>query len=628
VAAERPPDTLSTIAPTLNADRISRTSLTEIPPLVAPPSSGGERYQLGELLGQGGMGEVLLATDVQIGRDVAIKRMRFKPSSQGYARFLREARVQGRLDHPAIVPVHELSVDADGRPFFAMKRLTGTTLHDILELLREGDPFAEERFTRQRLLRAFTDVCLAVEFAHTRGVIHRDLKPANIVLGDFGEVYVLDWGVARVLSDGGDGTAGAAGDLDSLGADIVAIAAGTFDDASGPTPAATEAGTILGTPGYIPPEQIRGDPSLDHRADVYALGCILFEILSNEPLFPRGRPGLTAPFGEIDARPSQRPLGRDVPPELDALCVAATRAESSERPKSARFVGDQVQRYLDGDRDLAMRKQVAAEHIAAARAALSAGDGEAARRAAMREAGRALALDPTATAAADLASRLILEAPRETPAEVDAELRELDNKDVVTMTKVALVAFGIYLLFVPAIVLIGVRSVWDVVIVCTAVVANAAIAVAVTRRKGMVNHAWIYGAVVSNAVLIGVFSWLFNPFLVAPGLAAGTMMAFSLYPFVSSIALGVINVLAVLGPWLLEVAGALPQTLAVTGGDLQLHAPGLHFSSPATEISLAVYVVGLVGVSGAMARRLSGTQRVARRTLQIQAWHLKQLMPR
>ncbi|MBA2538972.1 MAG: serine/threonine protein kinase, partial [Deltaproteobacteria bacterium] len=150
-------------------------------------------YAMGEVIGRGGMGEVSLALDRKIGRDVAIKRLRADaPTEDDVARFMREARIQARLDHPAIVPVYELGKDQAGKPYFTMKRLAGTTLTDML-----SSPTA----TRQRLLRAFADVCRAIDFAHTRGVVHRDLKPGNIVLGEFGDVYVLDWGVARVLED-------------------------------------------------------------------------------------------------------------------------------------------------------------------------------------------------------------------------------------------------------------------------------------------------------------------------------------------------------------------------------------------------------------------------------------------
>ncbi|HEX7699770.1 MAG TPA: serine/threonine-protein kinase, partial [Kofleriaceae bacterium] len=141
-----------------------------------------ERYRLGRRIGKGGMGEVMAARDEQVGRDVAIKRMRAaNPSERAIARFLREASVQGRLEHPAIVPVHEIGRDDDNLPFFVMKKLAGTSLAAIVSYRDEA--------TQQRMLRAFVDVCLAMEFAHVRGIVHRDLKPDNIMLGDFGEVY-------------------------------------------------------------------------------------------------------------------------------------------------------------------------------------------------------------------------------------------------------------------------------------------------------------------------------------------------------------------------------------------------------------------------------------------------------
>src|SRR5258706_12454121 len=152
----------------------------------------GARYVLGELIGKGGMGEVLGATDSQIGRTVAIKRMKHpEPSVHQMTRFFREAMIQGRLDHPAIVPVYEVGVDGDGRPFFVMKKLAGTTLADKLDSDAPREP----------LLRAFVDVCLAVDLAHSRDVVHRDLKPSNVMLRDYGDVYVLTWGIARILSD-------------------------------------------------------------------------------------------------------------------------------------------------------------------------------------------------------------------------------------------------------------------------------------------------------------------------------------------------------------------------------------------------------------------------------------------
>src|SRR3954468_18054161 len=250
-------------APTVDAN----TALTEAAesdgdalPFELPPPG----YQLGGLIGKGGMGEVIAAQDQRIGREVAFKRMRaVHASGDALARFLREARIQARLDHPAIVPVYELGKDAEGRPYFTMKRLAGKTLTHHL---------AEKDTPRQRLLRAFTDVCLAIELAHSRGVIHRDLKPSNIMLGDFGEVYVLDWGVARVMGGRKRRPTGAmqADDIDSIDGEQ------------------TMTGDMLGTPGYMAPEQMRGEENIGPAVDVYALGAILFEILTHEPLHPRG----------------------------------------------------------------------------------------------------------------------------------------------------------------------------------------------------------------------------------------------------------------------------------------------------------------------------------------------------
>ena len=286
-----------------------------------------------------------------------------------------------------MVPVHDLAIDRSGKPYFVMKRLQGTTMSELLERLRTGKE--DEVVARRRLLRAFADVCLAIEFAHSAGIIHRDLKPANIMLGDFGEVYVLDWGVARAVTDPQD--------------DSVKPSKADLELDSGET----RAGTVLGTPAYMAPEQLAGERA-GPAADIYALGCILYEIIASTPLHG-GRRSLTAILKPLDARPSsKRP---DAPPELDTICERATQLEPAKRFSSARALGDVVQAFLDGDRDLAVRREVAQHHLAAAQAALARGTDETSRRDAMRAAGRALALDPTASAAADLVTRLMLEPP-------------------------------------------------------------------------------------------------------------------------------------------------------------------------------------------------------------------------
>jgi serine/threonine-protein kinase len=304
------------------------------------------RYTLGDVLGRGGMGEVLGATDEQIGRDVAVKRMRStEPSADEVARFVREARVQGQLEHPAVVPVHDLAVDGDGRPFFVMKRLSGKPMSALLDDQRAARGVDVEK----RLLRAFADICLAVEFAHDNGIIHRDLKPANVMLGDFGEVYVLDWGIARTIADRDAPGAAAA----------VALQLDTGE---------TRAGTVLGTPAYMAPEQLAGDRA-GPAADIYALGCILYEIVAGEPLHAGARSLAAA----ASARPSAHRA--DAPPEFDAICEKATAFDPAARHASARELHRAVQAYLDGDRDVAARRQLAREHVDRARAALaSAGE--------------------------------------------------------------------------------------------------------------------------------------------------------------------------------------------------------------------------------------------------------------
>src|SRR5262249_13091427 len=148
----------------------------------------------------GGMGEVRLCTDRRIGRAVAMKLIRPENARRAKlrARFLFEAKVQGQLEHPAILPVYDLGVRPDGLEYFTMKRLSGRTLNNILKALRAGDKGTQATYSRRRLLQAFQSACQAIEFVHQRGVVHRDLKPANIMLGSLGELSILDWGLAKI----------------------------------------------------------------------------------------------------------------------------------------------------------------------------------------------------------------------------------------------------------------------------------------------------------------------------------------------------------------------------------------------------------------------------------------------
>lgn len=547
---------------------------------------GPVRYELGEQLGRGGMADVVLGRDVQLGREVAIKRLR--DSGGSVARFLREAKIQGRLEHPSIVPIHELANDEQGRPYIVMKRVNGTTLATIL---------AAERLVsaiNTRLLRAFVDVCLAIELAHSRNVVHCDLKPSNIMLGDYGEVYVLDWGIAQVLGD----------------------------EAAQPW-----AGSAIGTPAYMSPEQATGQP-VDVTTDVYALGCILFEILAGAPLFTMVD-GVQRPC-VVDRRPSSLATERTVPPELEAAVVRAT-APRGERLASARELAEIVERFLDGDRDLAQRKRLAREHVAFAREVLVSGRtlDEDQRRTVMQHAGRALALDPTDPESAALIGRLTLDPPREPPEQVRAQLANLDEVNLRALSRTASYAYLVYLAFVPAILWVGVTEPAYVVAVAALCMANLGFARAIARRTASVPRGYLLMIIAANAALVFVMARMFTSLVVAPGLACGTMLAFSMHArFGNTWVLALVFWLATIGPWLGELVGVIAhKSTAIVDGTLRLTSGGGEFLDPNLQIGHALYVAALIVVVGLLTRELSRNERRARSEALVVAWHLESLMP-
>ena len=566
-------------------------------------SAASDRYRLEASIGKGGMGEVMSAHDYQLGRSVAIKRMvAANAAPDAVARFVREAEVQARLDHPAIPPVYELWHDERGRPLFAMKRLSGVTLAD---LIASTDEATRRKFSRNALLRAFVDVCLAIEFAHTRGVIHRDLKPANIMLGEFGDVYVLDWGVARVLTDGSQ----------------------DIRPSESPAPAAadpkTVAGSLLGTPGYMAPEQISASRDLDGRADVYALGCILFEILVGSPLHRHGV-GIESALAGTDARPSVRAPDRDIAPELDAICVRATMVDRDERFATAREVGDAVQRYLDGDRDLALRTRLAADALALARSHVAEASSAAQRQPAIRAAGRALALDPSSTEAAELVAQLMLEPPADTPPEVSHELEALDDVTMRSQSRLGGFASIAYVAFLPLMYAAGFRDAWFFGGI-TALVALILYLAFVSRMRML----WIgYVTFVANSLVIAIVARATSPFLIAPGLALLSVMLYSVHPRIGRAwFLWATSAAVVMLPWVAELVGLLSPTTLVKENTLVLHLAAQSLDSTIIRIGLAVYVLFVLALATVMPRALA-TQRLAMaRALQLQSWQLRQLVP-
>jgi len=574
---------------------------TQAPRAVQPMLAN--RYRLGRRIGKGGMGEVIAARDEQVGRDVAIKRMRAAaPPERAIRRFLREASVQGRLEHPAIVPVHELGRDDDGLPFFVMKKLSGTTLGKIL-----GDPTTRARVGLQRLLRAFAEVCLALELAHVRGIVHRDLKPENILLGDFGEVYILDWGVAKVIGEDDDGE---------------------FADLhSGSGGHATAAGTAIGTPGYMAPEQARGATDVDGRADIYALGCVLHEILTGEPLHSRGVDSTQRTTIERDPPPLQRSPGREIPPELDALCTAATATERGARVQTARELGDRVQRFLDGDRDLALRRDLARDHLGRAQAAFGTGDSDDLRRTAMREAAAALALDPALEGAAALVARLMLDPPSSTPREVHEAIAADDVRTVRADARTGLWGLISCLAFTPLLWWIAPHASGHVATFTAALLLSGVFYLTAFHgalpRPGLV--------IIGNTVLIAILARMYSPLFIAPGVASVLAMANLLTPrlsvFGSAITVGTMFITAAIGPLVLERLGVLEQTMSVSAAGVLLRAPAIGPAEGPAVLVGALYAIGLMIGATAIASAMRTRTRAAHRHLHLQAWQLRQLVP-
>ena len=284
----------------------------------------GERYEVLGEIGRGGMGTVYRAMDHQLGREVALKAIAFHADAGVTERLSREARVLAQLEHPGIVAVHDVGTLADGRPFYVMRLVRGTNLAQHAAGRGRGE-----------LLRRFLQVCDAVAFAHARGVIHRDLTPRNVMIGEFGEVLVVDWGVARVLG---------ARDPDAgIGHETSPVAAGR---ASGDALAAgtqrTGDGVIVGTPGYMPPEAAAGGArDVDARGDVFGLGAILRDLLaaSGAPA-PRPLAAIVARATALlpdDRYASAAALAADVRRWFDAEPVQAYRENALER--AARFYG-------------------------------------------------------------------------------------------------------------------------------------------------------------------------------------------------------------------------------------------------------------------------------------------------
>lgn len=293
----------------------------------------GPRYSTVEPLGRGGMGKVVAALDREIGRIVALKTMQKPdPDRPMIRRFLQEARITAQLEHPNIVPVYDLGALDDGQPFYTMRVVKKQSLGDVLDR-----PQLREQWPMVRLLGAFVQVCRALAYAHARGVLHGDIKPDNILLGDFGEVYLADWGLAKLHRDS-----------------VVR------QHLRGSQPPPAFGSPTGGTPGYLAPEVALGLWSeVDQRSDLFALGVILYEILTGKHPFGFASDAHAMVQAYEKGATPPRQLTPSCPLLLEDLCLSLMARAPGERPKSADLVAERVEEFLEGAKERERRREEA-----------------------------------------------------------------------------------------------------------------------------------------------------------------------------------------------------------------------------------------------------------------------------
>lgn len=322
-----------------------RSGRTAVPISSNPKSARieAEHYEIYGEIAAGGMGRVLDAEDLKLGRPVAMKVLheREDVDLDLEMRFVQEAEIMGWLEHPNIVPIHDFGKDAKGRPFYTMKRVQGETLQAVLNKLKAGDAETIQDWPLNNLLNVFLKVCDAVAFAHSKGVIHRDLKPENVMIGDFGEVLVMDWGLARMLTDEAD-----------------ELLPKSAEEQGHDLPGVTMDGAVIGTPQYMSPEQACGHvDAIDTRSDIYSLGAILYVLLtlrapisgeSVEAVLEQVRDNRIVPPAELEVGPLPHCPSGKIPAPVSAIVLRAMAGEPDRRYPSAEALATDIKAHQGG----------------------------------------------------------------------------------------------------------------------------------------------------------------------------------------------------------------------------------------------------------------------------------------
>jgi eukaryotic-like serine/threonine-protein kinase len=602
------------------------------------------RFEAEEVIAVGGMGQLRRHRDRFLRRDVVAKGVRpdLRDSAPARLRLLREARIQAGLQHPCIVPVYDVGNVARSDVFFLMAHIGGITLQDVLAGLRAGAGPIARRFSRRRLLESFCRVCLAMAYAHERGVVHRDLKPENIMLGEYGEIYVLDWGVAKQREEAEGGVRSA------REAALAALPhlhrprgedgdqSGDADDDDGGEEIQTEAGTALGTLEYMAPEQYLATRRLDERSDIYALGAILYEILSLS--WFREAP-TRAELGRLVRRETTSPLERSpiegVSAELDSIWRRATATRPADRFQTARDLHDAIIGHLDEEREKLRARDLAMEHARAAALEIAddsapAEEAEARRGRALRRLGQALAVDPTLAEALKALVQDLLVHPAGASAEVEEEMRRTERE---TTARSYGLSAGIYAIWLGLLVgggaVLGVLDRAMMLLMGGVVSALLVYNVWLWRRRPS-GQRHMLALTLLGFTAVGMTSTFLGPLVLLPSLATTMFAAFAVTARsdarVRAVTMAA-SIASVAVPVVLQLTGVVPSSYLFEDGKIVILPRLVALPSQAAHALLGAVAGLTIVLSNLHFARVVHALVSSERSALTQAHRLRQLLP-